>query len=88
MATVEETIRKHTDEALTVSDKEIPPVLMNVLVACASCSTEFTPEDDMHATCPACEAFSIRCGCVLGESCPICDTVAAIIYGSNEELPS
>lgn len=67
--------------------EEIPPAIVKArLRACASCEIEFVPEDDTHVTCPACDAFGIRCGCILGESCPICDAVAAIVYGSDEEL--
>lgn len=32
------------------------------------------------------EATGIHCGCVLDESCPTCDAVAASVYG-GDELP-
>lgn len=54
--------------------------------ACASCGAEFAPQDDTHVVCPACEQMGIQCGCVLGESCSICEAVVAIVYG-GEELP-
>lgn len=90
MDKVDKVVCKYTDEALTVSSEEIPPAevkaKLSALRACASCGTEFVPEDDTHVTCPVCEAFGIRCGCVLGESCSICDAVAAIVYGGVEKI--